>query len=77
VQLPSPSTCEAATTASPYGAINNLFLPGLDPTTGQKFDVRMDYYRSEKQRIFGRFSFSRTTTATFNAFGDMWIQTSP
>src|SRR6202453_3745245 len=70
--FPSPSTCEAVTASSPYGAINNLFIPGLDPTTGQKFDVRMDYYQSEKQRIFGRFSFSRTTTATFNAFGDMW-----
>ncbi|MGO9340252.1 MAG: carboxypeptidase regulatory-like domain-containing protein [Terracidiphilus sp.] len=69
---PSLSTCEANTTTSPYGAINNLFLPGLDPTTGQKFDVRMDYYQSEKQRIFGRFSFSRTTTATFNAFGSIW-----
>jgi Carboxypeptidase regulatory-like domain len=69
---PSPSTCASNTTASPYGAINNLFLPGLDPTTGQKFDVRLDFYQSEKQRIFGRFSFSRTTNATFNAFGDMW-----
>ncbi|MDR3773760.1 MAG: hypothetical protein P4L26_10460, partial [Terracidiphilus sp.] len=69
---PSPSTCEAATTASPYGATNNLYLPGLDPTSGQKFDIRMDYYQSEKQRIFGRFSFSRTLNATFNAFGNMW-----
>lgn len=69
---PSPGTCEAVTAASPYGAINNLFLPGLDPTTGQKFDVRMDYYQSEKQRIFGRFSFTRTLNATFNAFGSMW-----
>ena len=69
---PSPDTCEAITAASPYGAINNLYLPGLDPTTGQKFDVRMDYYKSERQRIFGRFSFSRTSNATFNAFGNMW-----
>jgi len=69
---PSPGTCEGVTAASPYGAINNLFLPGLDPTTGQKFDVRMDYYQSEKQRIFGRFSFTRTLNATFNAFGNMW-----
>jgi hypothetical protein len=69
---PSPSTCEGVTSASPYGAVNNLYLPGLDPTTGQKFDVRMDYYQSEKQRIFGRFSFTRTLNATFNAFGDMW-----
>ncbi|MGA2167991.1 MAG: TonB-dependent receptor [Terracidiphilus sp.] len=69
---PSPSTCEAATAASPYGAINNLYLPGLDPTTGHKFDIRMDYYKSEMQRIFGRFSFTRTLNATFNAFGNMW-----
>ena len=69
---PSPSTCEAATTVSPYGATNNLFLPGIDPTTGHKFDIRMDYYKSERQRIFGRFSFSRTTNATFNALGNMW-----
>ena len=70
--FPSASTCEAVTASGPYGATNNLFLPGLDPTTGQKFDVRMDYYLSEKQHIFGRFSFSRTTNATFNAFGDIW-----
>ena len=69
---PSASSCEAVTASSPYGASNNLFLPGLDPTTGQKFDVRMDFYQSEKQRIFGRFSFSRTTNSTFNAFGNMW-----
>ena len=69
---PSPSTCEAATTTSPYGAINNFFLPGIDPTTGQKFDVRADWYKSDKQRIFGRFSFSRTTLATVNAFNNMW-----
>jgi len=69
---PDPNTCEATTAASPYGAINNLYLPGTDPTHAQKFDVRMDYFKSEKQRIFGRFSFSRTTNATFNAFGNMW-----
>ena len=70
--FPDPTTCETNTTASPYGATNNLYLPGTDPTTGQKFDVRMDFYKSERQRIFGRFSFSRTTNATFNAFGNMW-----
>ena len=69
---PSPSTCDAASTGSPYGDINNFFLPGVDPTTGQKFDVRMDYYQSEKQRIFGRFSFTRTLTSTFNSYGNMW-----
>jgi len=69
---PSPSTCEANTALTPYSGANNLYLPGTDPTTGQKFDIRMDYYKSEKQRIFGRFSFSRTSNATFNAFGNMW-----
>jgi hypothetical protein len=71
---PSPSTCEAASTLSPYpiSGGGNLYVPGTDPTTGQKFDVRMDYYQSEKQRIFGRFSFSRTTLASSNAFGNMW-----
>jgi hypothetical protein len=50
----------------------NFFLPGLDPTTAHKFDVRMDWNASEKQRIFGRFSFDRLYLATFNAFGNMW-----
>jgi hypothetical protein len=50
----------------------NFFLPGLDPTTAHKFDVRVDWAQSEKQRIFGRFSFDRLFLATFNAFGNMW-----
>ena len=50
----------------------NFFLPGLDPTGAQKFDVRMDWAKSERQRIFGRFSFDRLFTSTFNSFGDMW-----
>jgi hypothetical protein len=50
----------------------NFFLPGLDPTTAQKFDVRLDWAESEKQRIFGRFSFDRLFTSTFNSFGNMW-----
>jgi hypothetical protein len=54
------------------GAVNNLYLPGLDPTTAQRFDIRMDWNQSEKQRIFGRFSFDRLFTSTFNAFDNMW-----
>ena len=50
----------------------NYFLPGLDPTTAQKFDVRIDWAKSERQRIFGRFSFDRLFTSTFNSFGNMW-----
>jgi hypothetical protein len=51
---------------------NNFFAPGLDPTTAQRFDVRIDWAKSEKQRIFGRFSFDRLFNSTYNAFGNMW-----
>ena len=54
------------------GAINNFFKPGLDPTTAHKFDVRVDWIKSESQRLFGRFSFDRLLLATYNAFGNMW-----
>ncbi len=50
----------------------NFFLPGLDPTTAQKFDVRIDWNKSDRQRIFGRFSFDRLFTSMFNSFGNMW-----
>jgi len=50
----------------------NYFKPGLDPSTAQRFDIRMDWIKSEKQRIFGRFSFDRLFNSTFNAFGNMW-----
>jgi hypothetical protein len=50
----------------------NYFAPGLDPTTAQRFDVRVDWTKSEKQRIFGRFSFDRLFNSTYNAFGNMW-----
>ena len=59
-------------TRAPTTLSNNFFQPGLDPTTAQRFDVRMDWDQSEKQRIFGRFSFDRLFTSTFNAFGNMW-----
>jgi hypothetical protein len=62
----------AACDSDPTGAVNNLYLPGLDPTTAHRFDVRMDWAQSEKQRVFGRFSFDRLFNSTFNAFGNMW-----
>jgi len=65
---PNPSTCDSAAT----DVANNFFLPGLDPTRAHRFDVRVDWNESEKQRIFTRFSFDRLFTSTFNAFGDMW-----
>jgi hypothetical protein len=65
---PNPSSCDADT----GNHIDNFQLPGLDPTTAQRFDVRVDYYRSERQRLFSRFSFARLSTAGVNAFGNDW-----
>jgi hypothetical protein len=65
---PNPSTCDN----SSDDLSTNFFMPGLDPTTAQRFDVRIDWAQSEKQRIFGRFSFDRLFTSTFNAFNNMW-----
>jgi hypothetical protein len=66
--VPSPTTCDTVNT----GAVNNLYVPGLDPTTAQKFDIRVDYYRSERQRLFSRFSFDRLFTSGVNAFNNDW-----
>lgn len=49
--------------------INNYFASGLNPNDAQKFDVRMDYYHSEKQRIFGRFSFDRLKFGNSDLYG--------
>ena len=65
---PNPATCDSATDEH----LNNYQLPGLDPITAQRSDVRMDYYRSEKQRLFARFSFARLSTAGVNAFNNDW-----
>jgi len=65
---PNPATCDA----SSDDVTLNFFKPGLDPTTAQRFDVRMDWAKSDKQRLFGRFSFDRLFNSTFNAFGNMW-----
>ena len=54
------------------GAINNFFKPGLDPTNVHRFDVRMDWMISDKQRFFGRFSYDHLFFSLFNAFGNMW-----
>jgi hypothetical protein len=64
--IPSPTTCDT------QGSLNNLYVPGLDPTTAQRFDVRIDFAQSEKQRIFGRFSFDRLFTSGVNAFNNPW-----
>ncbi|MGA7521203.1 MAG: TonB-dependent receptor [Acidobacteriaceae bacterium] len=62
------STCDS----DPTGAVNNLYVPGTDPMTAQKFDIRLDWDKSEKQHIFGRFSFDRLYSALVNAFNDPW-----
>jgi len=53
--LPDPVTCDQATTDNTF----NFGLPGLDPFKAHRFDVRVDWIRSDKQRIFTRFSYDR------------------
>ena len=64
----NPSTCDS----DPNGTVNNFYKPGLDPTTAQRFDIRMDWTQSDRQRIFGRFSFDRLFNSLYNAFDNMW-----
>ncbi len=65
---PDPTSCDQ----SSDDVSNNFFKPGTDPTTAQRFDIRMDWDKSERQRIFGRFSFDRLYTSLVNAYGSMW-----
>jgi acyl-coenzyme A thioesterase PaaI-like protein len=65
---PDTTTCEQATDEH----LNNFRKPGLDPTTAHRFDIRVDYYHSDKQRFFSRFSFDRLYTAGVDAFGNGW-----
>ena len=65
---PNPATCDSATN----GAVNNLYVPGLDPTTAQRFDIRMDYNLNAQQRLFSRFSFDRLFISAVNAFNNQW-----
>ncbi|HET9407844.1 MAG TPA: carboxypeptidase regulatory-like domain-containing protein [Candidatus Sulfotelmatobacter sp.] len=60
--IPDPVSCEAATTDAPVDAAGNPLpgnfgLPGLDPFKAHRFDIRVDWAKSEKQRIFTRFSY--------------------
>ncbi len=65
---PNPSTCDSATSdVSP-----NYAVPGLDPFTGHRFDIRVDWVASEKQRLFTRFSYDRLSFATANVFPSGW-----
>ena len=69
---PNPATCDTATDPNNPFHLNNYQRPGLDPITAHRFDIRVDYYKSEKQRLFSRFSYARTTVAGVNAFNNEW-----
>ncbi len=69
---PDPTTCDTEVDPNNPYHLNNFRLPGLDPITAQRFDVRLDYYKSEGQRIFSRFSFAKLTTEGVSAFGNEW-----
>jgi Carboxypeptidase regulatory-like domain len=62
--FPLPNTAGVG----PYH-INNFFGSGLDPNDAQKFDIRMDGYRGQKQHIYGRFSFARLLLADADLYG--------
>ena len=62
------ANCDSATS----DVVNNFFMPGLDPTRAHRFDIRVDWNPSDKQRIFTRFSYDHLFFSTFNAFGNMW-----
>lgn len=49
--------------------VNNFTSSGLDPNNAHKFDVRLDYTPSEKQRIFGRFSWDNLFFSNANLYG--------
>ncbi len=66
--IPNPTTCEAATSdVSP-----NYAAPGLDPFNGHRFDFRLDWAKSERQRIFTRFSYDKLVFSTANVFPSGW-----
>jgi hypothetical protein len=64
--FPDPTSCEAATTDNPDNP--NFQKAGLDPFTANRFDVRVDWTASEKQRIFTRFSYDKLVFSTANVF---------
>ncbi len=62
--FPNPSTCDSATS----DVLDNFQLPGLDPFNAHRFDVRVDWNASDKQRIFTRFSYDKLIFSTANVF---------
>jgi hypothetical protein len=66
--LPNPGTCDSATT----DVVDNFGLPGIDPFKAHRFDGRVDWNVSEKQRIFTRFSYDKLFFSTANVFNSGW-----
>jgi hypothetical protein len=66
--VPSPSTCNSATADQ----TNNFGLPGLDPLNAHRFDVRVDWAKSQRQRLFTRFSYDKLVFSTANVFPSGW-----
>ncbi len=62
------ANCDSATS----DVVNNFYAPGVDPRQEHRFDIRIDWNKSDRQRIFGRFSFDRLFFSGFNAFNNMW-----
>ena len=53
----------------PYHSVNYT-KAGLDPQNAHKFDIRIDWHESEKQNVFGRFSYDRLFFSNANFFGN-------
>jgi Carboxypeptidase regulatory-like domain len=66
--IPDPVSCDAATS----DVSNNFGLPGLDPFKAHRFDIRVDWNQSERQRIFTRFSYDHLLFSSANVFNNMW-----
>ncbi len=66
--IPDPASCDAATS----DVTNNFGLPGLDPFKAHRFDIRVDWNKSERQRIFTRFSYDHLAFGSANVFNNMW-----
>ncbi len=62
--IPDPTSCDQAT----GDVANNFGLPGLDPFKAHRFDVRVDWNASEKQRLFTRFSYDHLFFTQANVF---------
>jgi hypothetical protein len=62
--IPDPTTCDSATS----DGVDNFGRPGLDPLKAHRFDIRVDWAKSERQRIFTRFSYDRLFFAQANVF---------